>query len=107
MYRTVRYVDETQNAVDGSRCEANYSGKVDIIFWNELDDSLRGRLGLTGTKDKYTSWASLALILRACAQNERSHWGVAEVEMHRARTNTTWNAQNARINATSICYSTY
>ena len=85
MICTVRYIDETQNAVDGPRCEANYSSKVDFIFWNELDDGLRGRLGLTSTKDKDTSWASLALILRACAQNERSNRGIAEVEMHRAQ----------------------
>jgi hypothetical protein len=84
MYHTVRYVDETQNTVNGPRCEANYSGKVDFIFWNELDDGLRGSIGLTGTKDKHTSWASLALILRARAQNERPNWGVAEVEMHQA-----------------------
>ena len=71
--------------MDGPRCEANYSGKVDFIFWNELDDGLRRRLGLTNTKDKYTWWASLALILRAGAQNERPNWGVAEVEMHEAR----------------------
>lgn len=80
---TVRYVNQSQNAVDGPRSETDYSSKVDFIFWNELDNGLRGRLGLTNAKDEYTTWASLALIFRACAQNERSNWGVAEVKMHR------------------------
>jgi hypothetical protein len=81
---TVRYINQSQNAVDGPRSETDYSTEVDLIFWNELDDGLRGRLGLTNPKDKDTTWASLALILRACAQNEGSNWGVAEVKMHRS-----------------------
>jgi hypothetical protein len=58
MVCTIGYIYQSQNAVDGPYCEANHSCEVDLIFWNELDNGLRGRLGLTNTKDKDTSWAS-------------------------------------------------
>ena len=70
--------------MNGPRGETDNSGEVDFMFWKELDDGLRGGLELTNTKDEDTWWASLALILRACAQNERSNWGIVEVKMHQS-----------------------